>query len=336
MAVKELNQTEQAAVLMLAIGMDRAAQIFKHMNRREVQILGTTMANIEEITPEMVDQVVEDIIIAVKSRTSLGMDTDSYIRTVLISALGPDKANSILDRILQGGSTRGIEQLKWMDSRAIADMIRLEHPQIMATILSLMDSDQAAEVIMFLPDNMRSDLIMRIATMKGVQPSALRELDEIMEKQLTGSENVKATTLGGIDAAANILNYMEGSSSDLVMSEISELRAELAQEIQDKMFVFEDIATMSATDMQGLLREIATGQLLLALRGASQDLKEKVFNNMSRRAAEILRDDLEASPPARVSDVETAQKEILSVVRRMVDSGEIKLGGGEGGRDAYI
>ncbi|KJV07839.1 flagellar motor switch protein FliG [Methylocucumis oryzae] len=336
MAVKELNQTEQAAVLMLAIGMDRAAQIFKHMNRREVQILGTTMANIEEITPEMVDQVVEDIIIAVKSRTSLGMDTDSYIRTVLISALGPDKANSILDRILQGGSTRGIEQLKWMDSRAIADMIRLEHPQIMATILSLMDSDQAAEVIMFLPDNMRSDLIMRIATMKGVQPSALRELDEIMEKQLTGSENVKATTLGGIDAAANILNYMEGSSSDLVMSEISELRAELAQEIQDKMFVFEDIATMSATDMQGLLREIATGQLLLALRGASQDLKEKVFNNMSRRAAEILRDDLEASPPARVSDVEAAQKEILSVVRRMVDSGEIKLGGGDGGRDAYI
>lgn len=335
MATKELTKTERAAVLMLAIGMDRAALIFKHMNRREVQILGTTMAGIGEITPEMMDQVVEEIIVDVKSRTSLGMDTDTYIRTVLISALGPDKANSILDRILQGGSTKGIEQLKWMDSRSISDMIRLEHPQIMATILSLMDSDQAAEVLMYLPENLRSDLVMRIATMKGVQPSALRELDEIMEKQLTGSENVKATSLGGVDAAANILNFMEGSASDLVMNEISEVRAELAQEIQDKMFVFEDLSTMTATDMQTLLREIATGQLLLALRGASQDLKEKVFTNMSRRAAEILRDDLEASPPARLSDVEGAQKEILTVVKRLIDSGDVHIGGGDGG-DAYI
>ncbi|MCF7986802.1 MAG: flagellar motor switch protein FliG [Methylovulum sp.] len=335
MATKELTKTERAAVLMLAIGMDRAALIFKHMNRREVQILGTTMAGIGEITPEMMDQVVEEIIVDVKSRTSLGMDTDTYIRTVLISALGPDKANSILDRILQGGSTKGIEQLKWMDSRSISDMIRLEHPQIMATILSLMDSDQAAEVLMFLPENLRPDLVMRIATMKGVQPSALRELDEIMEKQLTGSENVKATSLGGVDAAANILNFMEGSASDLVMNEISEVRAELAQEIQDKMFVFEDLGTMSASDMQTLLREIATGQLLLALRGASQDLKEKVFTNMSRRAAEILRDDLDASPPARLSDVEGAQKEILTVVKRLIDSGDVHIGGGDGG-DAYI
>ena len=335
MAAKELNQTERAAVLMLALGMDRAALVLKHMNRREVQILGTTMAGIGEITPQMMDDVVEEIIVAVKSRTSLGMDTDTYIRTVLISALGPDKANSILDRILQGGSTKGIEQLKWMDSRSIADMIRLEHPQIIATILSLMDGDQAAEVLMYLPENMRSDLVMRIATMKGVQPGALRELDEIMEKQLTGSENVKATTLGGIDAAANILNYMEGSASDLVMGEISEIRAELAQEIQDKMFVFDDLKSMSAGDMQTLLREIPTGQLLLALRGAGQDLKEKVFNNMSRRAAEILRDDLEASPPARLSDVEAAQKDILSVVKRLVDSGDIRIGG-EGGRDEFI
>ncbi|TAL46079.1 MAG: flagellar motor switch protein FliG [Methylovulum sp.] len=335
MATKDLNQTERAAVLMLALGMDRAALVLKHMNRREVQILGTTMAGIGEITPQMMDDVVEEIIVAVKSRTSLGMDTDTYIRTVLISALGPDKANSILDRILQGGSTKGIEQLKWMDSRSIADMIRLEHPQIIATILSLMDGDQAAEVLMYLPENMRSDLVMRIATMKGVQPGALRELDEIMEKQLTGSENVKATTLGGIDAAANILNYMEGSASDLVMGEISEIRAELAQEIQDKMFVFDDLKSMSAGDMQTLLREIPTGQLLLALRGAGQDLKEKVFNNMSRRAAEILRDDLEASPPARLSDVEAAQKDILSVVKRLVDSGDIRIGG-EGGRDEFI
>ncbi|MBZ4202518.1 MAG: flagellar motor switch protein FliG [Methylovulum sp.] len=335
MATKELNKTERAAVLMLAIGMDRAAMIFKNMNRREVQVLGTTMANITEITPEMMDQVLEEVILDVKSRTSLGMDTDSYIRTVLISALGPDKAGSILDRILQGGSTKGIEQLKWMDARSIADMIRMEHPQIVATILSLMEGDQAAEILTNLPENMRSDLIMRIATMKGVHPSALRELDEIMERQLTGSENVKSTTLGGVDAAANILNFMEGALSDTVMSEISDLRAELAQEILDKMFVFEDLGSMSGMDLQTILREVSTAQLLLALRGASDDLKEKIFTNMSRRAAEILRDDLEASPPARLSDVEGAQKEILSTVKKLVDSGDVQLGG-EGGKDAYV
>jgi flagellar motor switch protein FliG len=326
---KELNQSERAAVLLLGLGQERAAAVLMHMNPREVQILGTTMASVGDISPDMVDLALEEFILAVRNQTSLGMDTDSYIRHVLISALGADKANSILDRILQGGSTKGIEQLKWLDTRSIADMIRLEHPQIIATILSLLDSDQAAEVMMSLPENMRSDLLMRIATMKGVQPNALRELDQIMEKQLTGSDNVKSTTIGGIDAAANILNFMEGSASDLVMAEISEHRAELAQEIQEKMFVFEDLALMDERGMQTLLREVPTGQLLLALRGVGEGLKEKIFSNMSKRAAEMLRDDLEASPPAKLSEVELAQKDILSIVKKLADAGEIMLGGGD-------
>jgi flagellar motor switch protein FliG len=248
---------------------------------------------------------------------------------VLISALGADKANSILDRILQGGSTKGIEQLKWMDTRSIADMIRLEHPQIISTILSLMDSDQAAEVMMFMPEGARPDLLMRIATMKGIQPSALRELDQIMEKQLTGGDNVKSTSIGGVDTAANILNLMDSNSSDLIMNQIAEHRAELAQEIQEKMFVFEDLASLDERAMQTLLREVQTSQLLLALRGVGDALKEKVFNNMSRRAAEMLRDDLEASPPAKLSEVELAQKEILTIVKRLADAGEIQLGGSD-------
>ncbi|MDD5580806.1 MAG: flagellar motor switch protein FliG [Methylobacter sp.] len=326
---KELSQSERAAVLLLGLGQERAAAVLMHMNPREVQILGTTMASVGDISPDMVDLVLEEFILAVRNQTSLGMDTDSYIRHVLISALGADKANSILDRILQGGSTKGIEQLKWLDTRSIADMIRLEHPQIIATILSLLDSEQAAEVIMFLPENMRSDLLMRIATMKGMQPNALRELDHIMEKQLTGSDNVKSTTIGGIDAAANILNFMEGSASDLVMSEISEHRAELAQEIQEKMFVFEDLALMDERGMQTLLREVPTSQLLLALRGVGEGLKEKIFSNMSKRAAEMLRDDLEASAPAKLSEVELAQKDILSIVKKLADAGEIMLGGSD-------
>jgi flagellar motor switch protein FliG len=325
----ELNQSDRAAILLLALGMDRAALILKHMTPREVQILGTTMASVGDISISMMDEVVEEFIVAVKSQTALGMDTDEYIRTVLISALGADKANSILDRILQGGSTKGIEQLKWMDTRSIADMIRLEHPQIVSTILSLMDSDQAAEVMMYLPENMRSDLLMRIATMKGIQPAALRELDQIMEKQLTGGDNVKSTTIGGIDAAANILNFMDSNASDLVMNQIAEHRSELAQEIQEKMFVFEDLASLDERGMQTVLREVQTSQLLLALRGVGEALKDKIFNNMSRRAAEMLRDDLEASPPAKLSEVELAQKEILTIVKRLADAGEIQLGGSD-------
>lgn len=326
---KELTQSDRASVLLLAVGMDRAALVLKHMNPREVQILGSGMATVGDISIAMMEEVVEEFLKAIKSQTALGMGTDDYIRTVLISALGADKANSILDRILQGTSTKGIEQLKWMDTRSIADMIRQEHPQIVATILSLMDSDQAADVMMYLPENVRSDILMRIATMKGVQPSALRELDQIMEKQLTGSDNVKSTTIGGVDAAANILNFMDGNASDLVMSEISEHRAELAQEIQEKMFVFEDLVSIDERGMQTVLREVPTPQLLLALRGVSEELKQKVFNNMSRRAAEMLRDDLEASPPAKLFDVESAQKEILAIVKKLADAGEIALGGSD-------
>jgi flagellar motor switch protein FliG len=325
---KDLTQSERAAILLLALGMDRAALVLKHMTPREVQLIGTTMANVGEISIAMMDEVVEEFILAMKSQTALGMDTDDYIRTVLISALGADKANSILDRILMGGSTKGIEQLKWMDTRSVADMIRMEHPQIVATIMSLMESEQAAEVMMVLPENQRADLMMRIATMKGVQPAALRELDQIMEQQLTGSDNVKSTTIGGVDAVANILNFMDGGAADFVMGGIAEHRAELAQEIQEKMFTFEDLASIDSRGMQTLLREVATPQLLLALRGVSSELKETIFNNMSKRAAEMLRDDLEASPPAKLSDVELAQKDILAIAKRMADAGELQLGVG--------
>jgi len=215
-----------------------------------------------------------------------------------------------------------------MDTRSIADMIRLEHPQIVATIMSLMDSEQAADVVMFLPESMRADLMMRIATMKGIQPSALRELDQIMEQQLTGSDNVKSTSVGGIDAVANILNLLDGAVADSVMSGIAEHRSELAQEIQDKMFTFEDLAAIDERGMQTLLREVSTGQLLLAMRSVSSELKDKIFSNMSKRAAEMLRDDLEASPPAKLSEVELAQKDILAIAKKLSEAGEIQLGGG--------
>ncbi len=324
---KEITRVDRAAILLLSVGMDRAAIVLKHMNPREVALVCTAMANVGEVSVAMMEEIIEEFILDVKTRTALGMNSDEYIRNVLVNALGAEKANSILERIFQGASSKGIEQLKWLDSRSIADMIRLEHPQIIATLLSLMEPEQSADVMMFLPDAMRPDLLMRIATMQGVQPAALRELDQIMEKQLTGSDNVKSTNIGGVDAAASILNYMEGVATELAMTTITESNAELAQQIQEKMFTFEDLVNIDNRGMQALLREVETGQLLLAMRGVDNVLKEKIFGNMSKRAAEMLRDDLEASPPAKLIDVEQAQKDILAIAKRMADAGEIVLGG---------
>jgi flagellar motor switch protein FliG len=322
-----MRYADRAAVLLLALGMDKASFVLKQMNPREVQTVCSAMANVGDVSVPLIEEIVEEFIKEIKAQTALGMNSDDYIRTVLVNALGADKANSILDRIFQGGSSKGIEQLKWLDSRSIADMIRAEHPQIIATLLSLMDPEQAAEVMMYFSETLRPDLMMRVATMQGIQPQALRELDQIMEKQLTGSDNVKSTSLGGVDTAASILNFMETAATEAVMNEITEQRAELAQEIQEKMFTFDDLIGIDDRGMQTMLREVATGNLLLALRGVDDALKEKIFSNMSKRAAEMLRDDLEASPPAKLSDVEQAQKDILAIAKRLAESGEISLGG---------
>ena len=326
----DLSRPQQASLLLLAVGQDRAASVLRHMGPKEVQMIGSTMAQLGQITSRMVDDVLEQFIIEIKNETGLGLDSDEYIRSMLTNALGADKAGSIIDRILLGANSKGIEQLKWMDTRAIADLIRLEHPQIISIILSQLDADQAADVLTLLPQNLRSDILMRIATLEGVQPAALRELDDIMEKQLTGSEGVKSSQIGGIDAAANILNFIESVVSEPMMQDIGEANADLAQRIQDKMFVFGDLVNVDDRGIQTLLREVSTDQLLLALRGVDAALRDKIFNNMSRRAAEMLRDDLEAAPPARLSEVEMAQKDILQIAKRLSDAGEIALGGGGG------
>ncbi|WP_031435470.1 flagellar motor switch protein FliG [Methylomarinum vadi] len=324
----KLNHAERASLLLLAVGQDRAAAVLKNMGPKEVQMVGSTMARLGPISSDMVDSVLEDFISQVKNETGLGMDSDEYIRNMLTNALGAEKAGSIIDRILLGANSKGIEQLKWMDTRAIADLIRLEHPQIIAIILSLLDADQSAEVLTLLPSNLRSDVLMRIATLEGVQPAALRELDDIMEKQLTGSDSVKSSVVGGVDAAANILNFMEGSISESMMEDINETSPDLGQQIQDKMFVFEDLVAVDDRGIQTLLREVSTDQLLVALRGVDDRLKDKIFSNMSKRAAEMLKDDLEASPPTKLSEVEMAQKDILSIAKKLADSGELSLGGG--------
>ena len=265
---------------------------------------------------------------AVAHQTALGVGSEEYIRKVMVDALGEEKASSMIDRILLGRNTKGLEQLKWMDARAVAEIIRLEHPQIMAIVLSYLDSDHAAEVISFLPERVRVDVLLRIATLDGIQPSALQELDDILERQFSGNQNnVKSSGVGGIKSAADILNFVDSSIEAEIMEMIKDNDAELGQQIQDLMFVFDNLAEVDDQGIQALLREVSSDTLIIALKGADDAVKEKIFKNMSKRASEMLRDDLEAKGPVRLSEVEAAQKEILSIARRMAEAGDIMLGG---------
>ena len=327
---KQLNGVERSAILLMTLGEQAAAEVLKHMDPKEVQKLGAAMAQIDNVTRQQVDEVLRHFCQTVQDETGLGLGSDEYVRNVLINALGQDKAEGLIDRIIQGGNTKGLETLKWMDPRAVAEIIRLEHPQIMAIVLSYLEPDQAAEVLALFPERVRVDVTLRIASLDGIQPNALNELNDILEKQFSGNSNVKSSSVGGIKAAANILNFMDSSIEGEIMDSIKEVDADLGQNIQDLMFVFDNLLEVDDRDIQTILREISSESLVLALKGAEDALKEKIFKNMSKRAAEMLRDDLEAKGPVKLSDVEAAQKEILSVARRLADAGDISLGGGGG------
>ncbi len=323
----KLNGTSRAAVLLLTLGEESAAEVLKHMGPKEVQRVGSAMATMTNVPREQVSQVLQSFSETVQEQTALGVGAEDYIRTVMVEALGEDKAKGLMDRILLGSSTKGLEALKWMDARAVAELIRLEHPQIQAIVLSYLDNDHAAEVIRYFPERTRHDVLLRIATLDGIQPSALQELDEILERQFQGNQNVQSSSVGGVKAAADILNFVDSSMEGEIMEAIKDADAELGQQIQDLMFVFDNLVDVDDRGIQALLREVSSETLILALKGADETMKEKIFNNMSKRAAEMMRDDLENKGPVRLSEVEGAQKEILAVARRMSESGEIVLGG---------
>ena len=331
MAIKEKEArsgTERAAILLLTLGEQEAAQVLKHMGAKEVQRIGSAMSKLANVSKEEVQGVITHFTSSVESETSVGVGTDEFLRKVLVDALGQDKAASIIDRINIGRSTKGLEALKWMDARAVAELIRLEHPQIIAIVLAYLDADQSAEVLTCLPANMRSDIVVRIATLDGVQPSALNELDDIMEKQFAGKGGTgKTSTMGGAKAAANIINLLEPSQEGMIMEQIAKADQALGARIQDLVFVFDNLLELDDRSMQELMRQVPSDRLLLALKGADEPLKEKIFKNMSQRASEMLKDDLEAKGPVRISEVEGAQKEILQIARKLAESGAIALAG---------
>ena len=321
---------DKSATLLIALGEDIAAEVLKHLGPREVQKLGHAMAAMKSVPRATVETVLGEFLTTAEQQSSVHVDTDNYIRSVLTKALGDDKASNLISRILQGGETSGIEGLKWMDAPTVADLIKNEHPQIIATILVHLEHDHASEILNHFTERLRNDVVLRIATLEGIQPAALRELNEAMMRILSGSASVKRTAMGGVRTVSEILNFIGTANETSVIEAIREYDPDLAQKILDEMFVFENLLDIDDRSIQLILREVQSDSLVLALKGASPDLREKIFKNMSQRAAEMLREDLESKGPVRLSEVEAEQKEILKIVRRLADEGQIVLGGAGG------
>lgn len=328
----KLSKIEKAAVLLLSLGEGDAAQVLRHLGPKEVQRVGTTMAQMRNVHREQVEGVMSEFVEIVSDQTSLGVGSDGYIRKMLTQALGEDKAGGLIDRILLGGNTSGLDSLKWMEPRAVADVIRYEHPQIQAIVVAYLDPDQAGEVLSHFDHKVRLDIVLRVSSLNTVQPAALKELNQILEKQFSGNSNTTRATLGGVKRAADIMNYLDSSIEGQLMDAIRDVDEDLSSQIEDLMFVFDNLADVDDRGIQVLLREVSSDVLVIALKGADEAIKEKVFKNMSKRAGELLRDDLEAKGPVRISEVEGAQKEILTIARRMAEAGEIVLGG-KGGEE---
>jgi flagellar motor switch protein FliG len=326
---------EKSAMLLLSLGEDEAAEILKHLGPREVQKLGQAMAQLKAVSRDKVESVLDELESHSAKGTPLDVD-EAKIKAMLTKALGDDKAANLISRILQGGDTAGIEGLKWMDATTVADLIKNEHPQIIATILVHLEYDHAGEILKHFGERLRNDVLLRIATLDGVQPIALQELNEAMKRLLAGaSGNVKKAAMGGIRHSAEILNFVGQAAETAILDNVREYDPDLAQKILDEMFVFENLLEIDDRGIQLLLREIQSDSLILALKGAPPELREKIFKNMSQRAAEMLKEDLEAKGPVRLSEVEAEQKEILKIARRLADEGQLVLGG-KGGEDQMI
>lgn len=319
---------EDAAILLMSLGEEEAAEVFKHLAPKEVQRLGETIAKMKAVPRDRVDTILEKFTEVAEREHILVPDTDEYVKSVLRKALGEDKAALLIDRILQGSDVTGIESLKWMDASSVAELLRHEHPQIVAAILVHLEFDQAAEVLKQFTERQRNEVLVRIATLDGIQPAALKDLNEVMSKVLAGGDRMKKSTLGGVKAAAEILNMLGSSVETSVLDFVREADNELAQKIMDNMFTFDDLEKIDDKGIQALLREVQSESLIVALKGATPGLREKIFKNMSTRAAETLREDLESRGPVRLSEVEAEQKEMLKTVRRLADEGQIMLSTG--------
>ena len=326
--MSELTGTQRAAVLMLLLGEEQAANIIRFLSPKEVQGLGAAMVQVAELSQEAVNAVLDEFLAEIKRQTNLGLGTSDYVDKVFRRALGDDKAASVLGRINPGHGSKGLEILTWMDARSIADMIQAEHPQVVAIILSVLETGVAAEVLNFLPPDARAEIMQRVASLEQVQPSAMDELEAILKKQFSTNSTSKSSSLGGVKAAANILNQTKTTLEAAVMSGLRDIDPDLMQQIQDNMFTFENLVGVDNKGIAKIMANVEPDLMMKALKGASEAVKEKFLGSMSERARGMFRDDMEALPPMRLSDVEMAQKMVMRAARKLADAGDLVLGGG--------
>lgn len=322
-----MTSTDRAAVIMLLLGEQQAADIIRYLSPREVQALGACMVSVADLSQECVNEVLDDFVATIKKQTNLGLGTADYVENVFKRALGADKAATILGRIMPGSSSKGLEILRWMDARSIAEMIQGEHPQVIAIIISVLEYDVAADVLNFLKPEQRPEVIQRVALLDTVQPSAMDELEQIMKQQFSSSSSAKSSNFGGVKTAAKIMNFTKVELEGKIMEGVSNIDEELAMKIQDNMFTFDNLSGLDNRSIQTLMRNIDQEQLMTAFKGADEMVKDKFMANMSQRARVMFLDEMEAKGPLRITDVETAQKQIMRIARKLSDKGEIMLAG---------
>jgi len=325
--VAALSNTQRAAVMLMLLGEDEAASVIRHLAPKEVQHLSAAMISVADLSQEAVSAVLDGFIATIKKQTNIGGGID-YLENVLKNAIGEDKASSVLSRIMPASANRGLEVLQWMDARSISEMIEHEHPQIIAIVLSFLDHDVAADVLRFLPEGLRPEVLSRVASLETIQPTAMQELEAIMRKQFSSNSSLKSSSVGGVKAAAKIMNYVKSDIEQGMMRAMSSKDADLAQRIQDNMFAFENLEGSDNRSIQTLVRNVPTELLMVALKGADDILKDKFLLNMSQRAREMFVEEMEAKGPMRLSEVEEARKQILRTARRLSDAGEMMLGRG--------
>ena len=323
-----LTKTQKTAIIMMVLGEEEAANVVGHLPPREVQHLGAAMVSVANVSQGAVDMVLDEFVLTMKQQTNLSMGTSDYVQRVFNKALGEDKASSVLNRIIPTRASNGLDILNWMDARSIAEMIRGEHPQIISIIVSFLEHEVAADVLHYLPEDLRADIIMRVAQLETIQPEALEELETIMQKQFTSNSAVKSSNVGGVNQAAKIMNFTKSDMETQIMGNLMERDEDLTGRIQDNMFVFDNLSGVDARSIQVLIRNIETDLLMVALKGADDLVKDTFLDNMSKRAGVLFLDDMEAKGPMRISEVEEAQKDILRTARRLSDAGEMMLGGG--------
>lgn len=328
---QEPSGTEKAAILLLSLGEQEAAELLKHMDAREVQAVGAAMAQLSELTRDRMQEVVGTFVSAVAGKGPHSAGTEDYVRRVLTSSLGKQRGEMMLDRILESpDSGAGIEALRWMEPKAVAQLVAEEHPQVIAIVLVQLDPAQASNVMLLLPEEVRSDVVMRIALLEELPQSAISELDQIVEKRATVGAPPPVRRMGGAAAVAGILNEMDKEASNAIMSRVEGEDSELHQKIKDLLFVFDNLLDVDDRGIQAILRDVGSDSLALALRGADPEVQDKIFKNMSKRAAEILRDDMDARGPVKLAEVESAQREIVAIAQKLAEDGTIVLGKASG------